>query len=339
MSLEKFGWNPYFESEFVRLAEPGMEPGRVALADRELFVVWTESGEREATVSGRLRHSGGDWPAVGDWVVLDGGTRIVRVLPRQTAFSRKEPGAVTRAQVIAANIDVLFVVAGLDGDFNLRRLERYVLLARESGARPVVVLNKSDLRVDAEEIARHTAALGAPVVTTSALDGLGLETLEAHIAPCQTAALTGSSGVGKSTLLNRLLGSDRQRVREVRESDSRGRHTTVRRELFLTPKGWLIVDTPGLREVQLWVGPESVDVAFADIAALAEQCRFRDCRHQGEPGCAVASGGIDAARLASYAKLQREAAHLERQQNQRAALEEKRRIKRIHRAMRGRNRE
>jgi len=339
MSLEKFGWNPYFESEFVRLAEPGMEPGRVALADRELFVVWTESGEREATVSGRLRHSGGDWPAVGDWVVLDGGTRIVRVLPRQTAFSRKEPGAVTRAQVIAANIDVLFVVAGLDGDFNLRRLERYVLLARESGARPVVVLNKSDLRVDAEEIARHTAALGAPVVTTSALDGLGLETLEAHIAPCQTAALTGSSGVGKSTLLNRLLGSDRQRVREVRESDSRGRHTTVRRELFLTPKGWLIVDTPGLREVQLWVGADTVDLAFADIADLAEQCRFRDCRHQGEPGCAVASGGIDAARLASYAKLQREAAHLERQQNQRAALEEKRRIKRIHRAMRGRNRE
>jgi ribosome biogenesis GTPase len=310
----------------------------VALADRELFAVWTESREREATVSGRLRHSGGDWPAVGDWVVLEGGSRIARVLPRLTAFSRKEPGAVTRAQVIATNIDVLFVVAGLDGDFNLRRLERYLLLARESGARPVVVLNKSDLRADTEEVARHAGALGAPVVTTSALDGYGLAALEAHIAPCQTAGLTGSSGVGKSTLLNRLLGSERQRVQEVRESDSRGRHTTVRRELFLAPSGWLIVDTPGLRELQLWAGAESVDLAFADIADLAQQCRFRDCRHQGEPGCAVVSGGIDEGRLASYAKLQREAAHLERQQNQRAALEEKRRIKRIHRAMRGKNR-
>jgi ribosome biogenesis GTPase / thiamine phosphate phosphatase len=338
MSLEKFGWNSYFESEFLRLAEPGAEPARVALADRELFAVWTESGEREASVSGRLRHSGGDWPAVGDWVVLEGGARIAHVLPRQTAFSRKEAGAVTRAQVIAANIDVLFVVAGLDGDFNLRRLERYLLLGRESGARPVVVLNKSDLREDAEEVAVDVAALGAPVVTTSALDGCGLGALEAHIAPRQTAALTGSSGVGKSTLLNRLLGSERQRVQDVRESDSRGRHTTVRRELFLAPNGWLIVDTPGLRELQLWAGAESVDLAFADLADLAQQCRFRDCRHQGEPGCAVASGGIDEGRLASYAKLQREAAHLERQQNQRAALEEKRRIKRIHRAMRGRNR-
>jgi len=270
--------------------------------------------------------------------VLEGGARIARVLPRRTAFSRKEPGAVTRAQVIAANIDVLFVVAGLDGDFNLRRLERYLLLARESGARPVVVLNKSDLRADAEEAAILAAALGAPVVTTSALDGRGLAALEAHIAPYQTAALTGSSGVGKSTLLNRLLGSERQRVQEVRESDSRGRHTTVRRELFLAPTGWLIVDTPGLRELQLWAGAESVDLAFADIADLAQRCRFRDCRHQGEPGCAVASGGIDEGRLASYAKLQREAAHLERQQNQRSALEEKRRIKRIHRAMRGKNR-
>jgi ribosome biogenesis GTPase len=338
MSLEKFGWNSYFESEFLRVAEPGAEPARVALADRELFAVWTESGEREASVSGRLRHSGGDWPAVGDWVVLEGGVRIECVLRRQTAFSRKEAGAVTRAQVIAANIDVLFVVAGLDGDFNLRRLERYLLLGRESGARPVVVLNKSDLREDAEEVAVDAAALGAPVVTTSALDGCGLAGLEAHIAPRQTAALTGSSGVGKSTLLNRLLGSERQRVQDVRESDSRGRHTTVRRELFLTPNGWLIVDTPGLRELQLWAGAESVDLAFADIADLAQQCRFRDCRHQGEPGCAVASGGIDEGRLASYAKLQREAAHLERQQNQRAALEEKRRIKRIHRAMRGINR-
>ncbi|HVP48944.1 MAG TPA: ribosome small subunit-dependent GTPase A [Bryobacteraceae bacterium] len=314
------------------------EPARVALADRELFVVWTANGDREVAAGGRLRYEGSDWPAVGDWVALEGGTRIASVLPRRTAFSRKEPGRATREQVIAANIDVLFVVAGLDDDFNLRRLERYLLMARESGARPVVVLNKADLRADAAKAAAETERLGAPVAVISALDGSGVATLEQHIAAGETAALTGSSGVGKSTLLNRLLGSDRQCVQEVRESDSRGRHTTVRRELFLAPNGWLIIDTPGLRELQLWAGAESVDAAFADIAELARECRFRDCRHQGEPGCAVAESGIDEARLASYAKLLREAAHFERQQDQRAASEEKRRIKRIHREMRGKSR-
>ena len=329
MSLEKFGWNSYFEGQLVRPAEPA----RVVLADRELFVVWTESGEREATAGGRLRYEGDDWPVVGDWVALEAGTRIASVLPRRTAFSRKEPGRATREQVITANIDVLFIVAGLDGDFNLRRLERYLMMAWESGARPVIVLNKADLRADAAGVAAETEALGAPVAVISALDGSGVSALDAHIAAGETAALTGSSGVGKSTLLNRLLRSDSQRVQEVRVSDSRGRHTTVRRELFLAPNGWLIIDTPGLRELQLWAGTESVHLAFADIAELARQCRFRDCRHQGEPGCAVADS-IDEARLASYAKLQREAAHLERQQDQRAAWEEKRRIKRIHRAMR-----
>ncbi|HUH64697.1 MAG TPA: ribosome small subunit-dependent GTPase A [Terracidiphilus sp.] len=330
MSLEKFGWTSYFEGQLARPAEPA----RVVLADRELFVVWTESGEREATAGGRLRYEGDDWPVVGDWVALEAGTRIASVLPRRTAFSRKEPGRATREQVIAANIDVLFIVAGLDGDFNLRRLERYLMVAWESGGWPVIVLNKADLCQDAAGVAAETEALGAPVAVISALDGSGVDALEAHIAAGETAALTGSSGVGKSTLLNRLLGSDEQRVQDVRASDSRGRHTTVRRELFLAPNGWLVIDTPGLRELQLWAGMKSVDLAFADIAELARQCRFRDCRHQGEPGCAVAESGIDEARLASYAKLQREAAHLERQQDQRAAWEEKRRIKRIHRAMR-----
>ena len=336
MSLDKFGWNSYFQNEFSRCCAPGSEPARVALADRELFVVWTESGDRESTISGRLRHEGGDWPAIGDWVVLENATRIASVLPRQTVFSRKEAGAVTRPQVIAANIDVLFIVTGLDGDFNVRRIERYLLLARESGARTVIVLNKADLREDTQQVAAGVKALaaGAPVVAISALEGWGLSDVEAHLAPQQTAAFTGSSGAGKSTILNRLLGSECQRVQEVRTGDSRGRHTTVRRELFLAPNGWLLIDTPGLRELQLWAGFESVDLAFADIAALASQCRFRNCRHQGEPGCAVADSGIDEARLASYAKLQREAAHLERQLDMRAAQEEKRRIKRIHRAMR-----
>ena len=177
-----------------------------------------------------------------------------------------------------------------------------------------------------------------PVAAISALDGWGVPEVEAHLTAGQTAAVTGSSGAGKSTLVNRLLGHERQRVQEVRADDSRGRHTTVRRELFLAPAGWLLIDTPGLRELQLWAASASVDLAFDDIAALAAQCRFRDCRHQGEPGCAVATSGIDESRLASYAKLQRELAHLDRKLDQRAAQDEKRRIKQIHRAMRGKYR-
>ena len=336
MFLEKFGWNSYFESEFSRFAGAGREPARVALADRERFVVWSESGERDATVAGRLRYESDDWPTVGDWIVLQADTRISAVLPRQPVFSRKEAGAVTREQVLASNIDVLFVVTGLDGDFNLRRIERYLLLAWESGAKPVVVLNKADLCANTAQAAADVQALasGAPVAVVSALEGWGVPEVELHLSAGQTAAVTGSSGAGKSTLVNRLLGHERQRVQEVRADDSRGRHTTVRRELFLAPAGWLLIDTPGLRELQLWATSASVDLAFDDIADLATHCRFRDCRHQGEPGCAVATSGIDESRLASYAKLQRELARLDRKVDQRAAQEEKRRIKRIHRAMR-----
>jgi len=340
MSLAKFGWNSYFENEFARYSGDGVEPARVALAGRERFLVWSESGERQATVAGHLRYESDAWPTVGDWVALESRVRISAVLPRQSAFSRKEAGAVTREQVIAANIDVLFVVAGLDGDFNLRRIERYLLLAWKSGARPVVVLNKADLCANAAQAAADVQALasGAPVTVVSALEGWGVPEMEAHLTAGQTAALTGSSGAGKSTLVNRLLGHERQLVQEVRADDSRGRHTTVRRELFVTPAGWFLVDTPGLRELQLWATPSSIDAAFDDIAALAAQCRFRDCRHQGEPGCAVATSGIDESRVASYLKLQRELAHLDRKLDQRSAQEEKRRIQRIHREMRGRYR-
>ncbi len=337
MSLEKLGWNSYFSSEFSRLSGPPAEPARVAAVDRDRFAVWTESGECEAAAGGRLRHLSEDWPVVGDWVALESGCRIAGVLPRRTAFSRKQPGSATSEQVIAANVDVLFVVSGLDGDFSSRRLERYLLLAWESGAKPVIVLNKADVCIDVAEAAWSVSALasGAPVVLISALTGWGMAALEAHLQPGLTTALAGSSGAGKSTLVNRLLGCEQQRVQEVRADDSRGRHTTVRRELFLAPGGWLLIDTPGLRELQLWAGTDSLDAAFHDIATLAANCRFRDCRHQGEPGCAVAASGIDQARLANYTKMQRELAHLDRKLDQRAAQEEKRRIKRIHRAMRG----
>ena len=337
MSLEKFGWNSYCEQAFLCLATPCSEPARVALAGRDFFVVWTESGECEAAASGRLRHDSRDWPAVGDWVVLEAGARIVRVLPRQTAFSRKEAGTATRQQVIAANIDVLFIVTGLDGDFNPRRIERYLLLAWESGAKPAVVLNKADMCADVDRAVANIATLasGAPVLVISALEDWNLAALDAYLKPAQTAALAGSSGAGKSTIINRLLGRSEQRVQEVRPADSRGRHTTVSRELFLAPQGWLIIDTPGLRELQLWADPESLKAAFSDIASLAMNCRFRDCRHQGEPGCAVVASGMNEARLANYLKLQRELAHFDRKLDQRAAQTEKRRIKRIHRAMRG----
>jgi len=336
MSLEKFGWDSYFENEWSRVLDTHLEPARVALADRERFLVWTVAGETEATVSGRLRHEATDWPTVGDWVALEQRCRIGRVLPRRTVFSRKQAGAVTRAQVIAANVDVLFIVCGLDGDFNLRRIERYLLLAWESGAKPAVVLNKADVCMDVAAAAERIReiASGAPVLTISAREGWGLPALQAHLQPGLTAAFAGSSGAGKSTLVNRLLGREQQLVQDVRASDSRGRHTTVRRELFHAPAGWLLIDTPGLRELQLWADSDSVDAAFADIAALAAACRFRDCRHQGEPGCAVASSGIDEARLANYTKMQRELAHLDRKLDQRAAQEEKRRIKQVHRAMR-----
>lgn len=336
MFLEKFGWNSHFESEFVRVRQPAAEPARVALADRERFLVWTQSGEAEAAAGGRFRHLSEDWPVVGDWVVLEQGCRISHVLQRQTAFSRKQPGAAIREQVITANIDILFVVCGLDGDFNLRRIERYLLLAWESGAKPVVILNKADVCSDVAAVARAVAAIasGAPVLATSAREGWGLADLEAHLQPGLTAAFIGSSGAGKSTLVNRLLGREQQLVQPVRADDSRGRHATVRRELFLAPNGWLLIDTPGLRELQLWARTNSVDAAFSDIATLAAGCRFRDCRHQGEPSCAVEAAGIDQARLANYTKLQRELAHLDRKLDQRAAQEEKRRIKRIHRAMR-----
>ena len=336
MSLENFGWNPYFKDKFASFRKPDITPARVALADREKFLVWTESGELEASVGGRLRHDSNDWPTVGDWVVLESGSRIAAILPRRTSFSRKQAGEVTRQQVIAANIDVLFVVSGLDGDFNLRRIERYALLAWESGAKPVIVLNKSDLCADLGEAIAGVERLasGAQVVVTSALRGAGVSNLEVHLSAGETAALVGSSGAGKSTLVNRLLGEERQPTQEVRADDSRGRHTTVRRELILAPQGWLLIDTPGLRELQLWASSAGMDLAFADIAALARDCRFGNCSHRGEPGCAVKAAGIDETRLANYTKLQRELAHLDRKQDQRAALEEKRKIKRIHRAMR-----
>jgi len=310
--LEQFGWNGYFEAQ----ACAGI-PGRVASANHGRFLVWTANGEVDASVSGLLRRSSPLWPAVGDWVVLrEGADVIVKVLERKTKLSRKQPEREVREQVLAANVDVLFIVSGLDRDYNERRIERFLVIARESGARPVVLLNKSDLAdelgLDLAAVVARTAALspGTRVVPLSALSDHGLDALPELVAPGETAALIGSSGVGKSTILNRLLGDERQRTNAVRAWDSRGRHTTTTRELFTMPGGWLLMDLPGLREVQLWATTEDLADSFDDIKELAGACRFRDCAHTGEPGCAVGAAGLDPARLANYLKMQGELANL-----------------------------
>ena len=314
MNFEAMGWAHYAPETNPTLA-PDPACGRVALVHREHCIVWTPNGEVTATISGHLRHLDQDLPCVGDWVILREGTVISQVLPRRTQLSRKEPGKRLREQVLAANMDLLFIVSGLDRDYNPRRLERYLVLAHESGARPIVLLNKADLRGDIADVVRLTErhAPGVPVFALSALERRGLEAIAQTAEPGQTAALIGSSGAGKSTIVNALLGETRQRTTDVREADSKGRHTTTHRELIRMPGNWLLMDLPGLRELQLWADPERIDTAFADVAELAQQCRFRDCSHHEEPGCAVRDAGLDPDRLQSYRKLQRELNYLELQ--------------------------
>lgn len=315
----------------------GITCGRIVLASRDHFFVWTEQGEVEATLGGRLRHVKSCLPCVGDWIVLREGNVIVDVLPRRTRISRKEPGRSVREQILAANLDVLFIVSGLDQDYNPRRLERYLVLAKESGTRPVILLNKADLQEDPEVFVRRTKeqARGVPVLAVSALEKRGLGEICRQVGTGETAALVGSSGVGKSSIVNALLNEDRQPIAEVREWDGRGRHRTTQRELFLIPGNWFLIDMPGLRELEPWAAPEQVDDAFADIAELAAGCRFRDCTHRAEPGCAVRNAaGLDQSRLAGYRKLKRELAFLERQSDIRLTRESRKRWKALEKEAR-----
>jgi ribosome biogenesis GTPase len=335
VNLEEFGWSSFFQDQLTE----GL-PGRVASANHGRFLVWTETGEVDASVSGLLRRSALLWPAVGDWVVLrDDVAVIVKVLDRRTKLSRKQPEREVREQVLAANIDVLFIVSGLDRDYNERRIERYLVMARESGARPVVLLNKADLAgelgLDLADVVARTARLspGVEVLALSAKSDHGLDALPAQLKPGETAALIGSSGVGKSTILNRLLGDERQRTNAV-SADDRGRHTTTTRQLFVMPGGWLLMDLPGLREVQLWASTEDLADSFDDIQALAAGCRFRDCAHAGEPGCAVEAAAIEPARLANYLKMQKELAHLERKIDPKLAKETRAKWKAIEKSVR-----
>jgi ribosome biogenesis GTPase len=331
MNLIDIGW-----AHYAPQSTPDPNIGRIATAHRDHFLVWTVAGETTATLSGHLRHQQSGPPSVGDWVTLREAAIITEVLPRRTRLSRKEPGRRTREQVLAANMDLLFIVSGLDRDYNPRRIERYLVLAHESGARPVILLNKADLRSDYTDLVHETEhhAPGVPVFALSATERWGLDAIPRSLAPAQTAALIGSSGAGKSTLVNALLGEERQLTSEVRERDSKGRHTTTHRELILMPGGWLLMDLPGLRELQLWADPETIDDAFAEIASLAAQCRFRDCTHQSEPGCAVLAAHLDPARLTSYRKLQREVRHLELQTDIHRAREERKKWNAIEKDIR-----
>jgi ribosome biogenesis GTPase / thiamine phosphate phosphatase len=348
MPLDDLGWDDTRARDIEPWAgKAGFQPGRIIIAFNYLYRVGVDGGEVEAVLAGRLKHhaeSQGELPVVGDWVVLrkppdeDRGA-IVAVLPRRSRFSRRMAGNVTDEQVVAANVDVVFVVMSLDHDYSIRRLERYLLMAHESGATPVVLLTKPDLCEDAPaRVAEVVAASGdVPVHVLSPRLGLGLEQVLPYVAWGRTAALLGSSGVGKSTIINRLFGSDVQKTREVRDSDSKGRHTTTHRELVSLPGGGLMIDTPGMRELQLWDAGESVRGTFEDIEALAADCHFTDCRHRDEPRCAVKAavddGRLTADRLAGYLKLQDELAYLARQQDERALIEEKRRAKITGRAI------
>ena len=325
MDLKEFGWDDGYAAAFEPYATEGFLPARVIKQQRDLSTLAGATGEVEACVTGRFRHqaaSPADYPAVGDWVAMtdqDGHRAVIHaVLPRRSAFVRKVAGEVVEAQVAASNVDTVFLVSGLDGDFNLRRIERYLTTAWTSGASPVIVLNKSDLRDDLPDVVTAVSLIapGVPVVALSALGAGSLEALGPYLVPRRTVALLGSSGVGKSTLVNRLLGEERLATSPVSDAEAgRGRHTTTTRELVRLPGGALLIDTPGMRELQLWADEDGLDRAFDEIDRLAAGCRFRDCRHEQEPGCAVRSaveaGTLDARRLASYLKLRRELGFLE----------------------------
>lgn len=297
MDLTLFGWTPALAAQLP----PGLEAARVTADHGAGFLVRTADGERAAALRGRLRS---ERPAVGDWVGL-AGSAIAALLPRSSAFTRKEAGEAARPQVVAANVDFVLVCTAVGADFSARRLERYVALAYESRVAPVVVVTKADLGPPPLDEAR-AAAPGAPVHAVTR-EG-GFEALRAYASPGRTVALLGSSGVGKSTIVNALAGVDAQAVREVRAGDDKGRHTTTARQLFVLPGGGCVIDTPGMRELQLW--DADLEQTFPDVEALAAACRFADCTHAREPGCAVREG-IAPERLESYLKLAREVAALE----------------------------
>jgi ribosome biogenesis GTPase / thiamine phosphate phosphatase len=337
-ALEELGWDVDWASSFEQLEDDNLVPARIAAQHRGAYLVWSADGELRARPAGRLFYAhevGAPIPAVGDWVGVqqsgDAAT-ITSILPRRSAFVRKRAGISSDEQVLAANVDAAFLLAGLDDDFSLRRLERYITTAWDSGAEPVVVLTKSDLCPDVGDalLQVESVAIGVPVYPLSNVTGVGVDELTPHLRPGRTVVLLGSSGVGKSTLLNRLAGTELMRTAAI-AADGTGRHTTTHRELVQLPGGALVIDTPGLRELQFWEG--DVNAAFEDIDELAADCRFRDCAHAREPGCAVLAavdkGRLELDRLRSWRKFQRELEAVAARTDHRLRVARKKRWKEI----------
>lgn len=344
MELEEIGWADPFAAAFAETCDQSWIPGRVVSSQREHVRLWTRSGVIPAALSGKLRQTAGEGelPVAGDWVaaVLDptGERAVVQaVLPRRTMLARKRPERSSELQVIAANVDVVFTVSALNLDFSPRRLERALALIWEGGAQPVVLLTKLDVCEDPEPYLEEAraVAIGVPVHAVSAHSGEGLEVLRNYLTPGNTVALIGSSGVGKSTLVNWCLGEAKAATSAVREGDDKGRHTTTARELFRMPDGGLLIDTPGMRELGLTEASAGLEAAFEDVEAFVASCRFGDCQHRNEPGCGVRSalerGELDPARYAGYQKLQRELAFEHRRRDERARVEHQRELRKVFR--------
>ncbi len=337
--LEQYGWNAFFQEAFDIKQRDGLQPARVIEEQRGLWRVLMESGTPWAYPSGKFRHESGglDRPAVGDWVLVeqpDNSDRVLvqDLLPRAGVLVRRAAKRSVEAQVVAANLDTVFLVVSLNRDFNPRRIERYLTMICDAGAEPVLLLNKIDLCDDLNRLVEAKAvAAGLPIHPISALYERGLDVVQPYLIPGITVAVIGSSGVGKSTLINRLVGDDVQLVREIRESDDRGRHTTTNRQIVEIPGGGVLMDTPGMRELGLWDSPAGLKGAFGEIEALMDACRFRDCRHESEPGCAVREaledGTLAPDRYESYGKMQREMEFVARKQNQKLKVEAKQKWK------------
>lgn len=345
MTLQSLGWSAFFEPH---LQKTPLRPCRVVSEGTDLFLVHDGVREVFASLRGSFRNHTGFPPVAGDWVLVESADDeryvVERILPRRTAIVRKQAGSHASAQVLAANVDRVLLVTSMNQEFSVRRLERYLTLVWESGANPIIVLTKADLVSDVGPFRRQAekCALGFPVLCLSSVSGDGISELRSSLVVGETVVLLGSSGVGKSTLVNVLSGAEVRETRSVREKDGKGRHTTTDRHLVRLPSGVLLIDTPGLREVQLWASDTAVVKTFPEISELAIHCRFRDCQHEAEPGCAVvagiATGQIDVGRLDSLRRIRRELDHLDRQSDPLLAMQHKSKIKRIMRAQQQRQR-
>ena len=352
MNLEDLGWNDYFKTQFENFENTNeLVPARITQEHKGLYMIINSEGEYLAEISGKMRYTArgyADFPAVGDWILAkifpqENKGIIHAVLKRKTRFSRKavlsggmpDSQGKTEEQVIASNINTVFIVNSMDSDFSLRRIERYMTSVYDSNMNPVIVLNKSDIVSDIDSYINQaeSIAFGVPVIPVSGLTGDGIDNLRKFIHPGETIVFLGSSGVGKSTIINCLTGTDSQKVNEVREADRKGRHTTTTRELIMLPDGGILIDTPGMREFQPWKGEKDTGSAFEDIESFAQNCRFKDCSHESEPGCAVkealSNGHLDPGRFKNYMQMKREARYLETRVEKRAELAEKKKWKEI----------